>query len=178
MVSGADNRRVGRRAGSHLDHPSVRFSRRGRSGSRPEASARRVLQARTSRARVRSAGHPAPALGRARRTRLSVALVQPWHLDRPQGQRLDRRQRRRRWHRDQVHAGWQVHHADRQASADARQQQPGAVLEGGEDQRGSEDERDVRGRRLRQQARGGDRRGHRQVQADLGRIRQRARRQA
>ena len=57
-----------------------------------------------------------------------------------------------------------------------RQQRHRELRAGRQDLRRPEGQRGLRRRRLRQQARGRDRRGHRQVQALLGRLRQQARR--
>ena len=60
------------------------------------------------------------------------------------------------------------------AGQERRQQRHRELRAGGQDLRRPEGQRGLRRRRLRQQARRGDRRGHRQVQAVLGRLRQQA----
>ena len=120
------------------------------------------------------AGHPAPPLGRRGRRGLQVALIEPRHHHRLQGQRVDRRQRRRRRHGAEVHPGRQVPDDGRQQGRADRQQQHGALRDGRQDLRRQEGERGLHLRRLRQQARRRHRRRHRQVQAVLGRVRQQA----
>ena len=61
--------------------------------------------------------------------------VEPRHHHRPQGQRLDRRQRRGRRHGAEVHPGRQVPDADRQEGRADRQQQHRALRHGRQDLR-------------------------------------------
>ena len=81
----------------------------------------RVLPARPARARVRPGRQPARQLGRPRHgdRRLRLAGVEPRHHRRPHGQRLDRRQRRRRRPRAEVHAQRRVPAAGRAATTRA-----------------------------------------------------------
>ena len=130
---------------------------------------------------------PGRPMGRTR-TGLRLAGFESRHLHRSRRQRLDRRQRSRRLAHRQVHARRQVPRAVRQAERaherqgqagqpDVRAQQPrpGELRPRREDLRRSESERGVHRRRLLQQARRGDRRGDRQDEALLGRLRQEAR---
>jgi hypothetical protein len=91
--------------------------------------ARRPASAARRRRRFWSSTRTAPcsALGRRGHRRLQMAGVEPRHHHRSQGQRLDRRQRRRRRHGPEVHAGRQVPDAGRQEGRADRQQQPGAL---------------------------------------------------
>ena len=127
-----------------------------------------------ARARVRSAGQPAAALGRAGRPRLSVARFEPRAEHRQQRQRLDRRQRRAGRAHPRVHAGRQVREAGRQEGRHARQPRDRSLLPGRQDVLLRAGERSLRRRRLRQPARRGDRRRQRQDEALLGRVRQQA----
>ena len=61
-----DDRRLGRRAGSRLDHPSRRLARARRGARDDEPADRAVLRARAADARVRCRGQSDRALGRAR----------------------------------------------------------------------------------------------------------------
>ena len=85
---------------------------------------------------------------------------------------------RARQHGPEVHAERQVPDADRQAQPEQGQQRHRESEAAGENAGRSEDQRTVRGRRLRQPPRDRLRRRHRQVQAPLGRLRQQARRHA
>ena len=79
-----------------------------------------LLRAGAAGARVRSRRQPRRPLGRPGRG-LRLAGLEPRHHRRPQGQRLDRRQRRRTTsHVAEVHARRQVPDADRHARARAR----------------------------------------------------------
>src|SRR5437879_5336903 len=135
-----------------------------------------MLPRRAAGAGVRPGRQPGAALGRPG-SGLRVARVEPWHLRRPQGQCLDRRQRREGRAGAEVHQGRQVPAAGGQIRQQQRQQRPGELRPRGEDLRRPEDQRGVRRRRLPEQARRRARRRHRQDEALLGRLRQQARRQ-
>ena len=90
---------------------------------------RGVLRRRAAGPRVRSGGQPRRTLGRPGR-RLRVADVEPRHHHRPQGQRLDWRQRSGRRARAEVHPGRQVPAAGgqcRRASRSRRRPGPAHV---------------------------------------------------
>ena len=130
--------------------------------ARRESAAQRVLRARAAGARVRSRGQPRERVGRsARGQEVRLAGVEPRHLDRQQGQRLDRRQRRRgrqRLAHPQVHARRQVPDADRRRPGQAdEQQQTRRTSAASQDVVRLRGERGVRRRRLREQARRRDR---------------------
>ena len=72
--------------------------------------------------------------------------------------------------------GRKVPDADRQARPEQGQQRRREPPAAGQDVRGQDGQRSVRRRRIRQPSRDRVRRGHRQVQAALGRLRQQARR--
>ena len=74
----------------------------------------------------------------------------------------------------EVHAGWQVRHADWPQQSKQGQCRHEEFAPPGGCMGLSTDQRIVRGRRLRQSPRRCLRCGHRQVQADVGRIRQQA----
>ena len=95
-------------------------------------------------------------------------------LRRSEGLRLDRRQRRQGPSDAEVHEGRKVRHADRPARAEQGQRRHAEPEPAGRHVRVREDERALRRRRLRQPPRHRVRRRHRQVQADVGRVRQRA----
>ena len=80
-----------------------------------------VLLPRAARARVRPGRHPRQLLGRPRR-RLRVAGLEPRHLRRPHGQRVDRRQRRPRLASPEVHPPRQLPDAGRPLGRQRRQQ--------------------------------------------------------
>ena len=140
--------------------PLVRVLRAGAAGGR-------VRRRRQLRARV---GRSGPGL--------RVARVEPRHHARHQGQRVHRRQRRPGRPHPEVHAGRQVRQAVRLRLRQRRQQRHVRVQQGREDLARRKGERGLRRRRLRQQPRRGDRHGHRQDQALLGRLRQQAGRHA
>ena len=82
----------------------------------------------------------------------------------------DARQQRR--HDSEVHDGRKVRHADRPSRAEQGQHRHGQRPSGHRCLRRHVGERSLRRRRLRQQARDGVRLGNREVQADVGRVRQ------
>ena len=105
-------RRVGRRAGPHLDGAS-REQRGHPQGPGDEAALQRdVLRDRAARPGVRSGGQPAAALGT--RTERSVDGRRARHPHRPQEQRVAGRRRRRRCPDPEVHDRRQVRAADRE----------------------------------------------------------------
>ena len=117
LAARLDDRRLGRRARPRLDHPpqlgdAATTNERGAELSPPTgeccAGAPPVLE-------FDPAGNLVQLLGRPGRG-LRVAGVEPRHHRRPQGQRLDRRQRRERRAHPEVHARTgKFLHADRQA---------------------------------------------------------------
>ena len=177
LVSGPDHRPVGGCPGPRLDRPPARRARRRRRRVQPDAADRRMLQHRRPDPRVRSGRQPAAPLGRQGRPGLSVARLEPRPQHRQQGQHLDWRQRRHGRPRPEVHARRQVRDAGGQEGRDPQQPGRGSLLPGGQDVLLPADRRSVRGRRLRQPARGGDRRADGQDEAVLGRLRQAAGRQ-
>ena len=96
----------------------------------------------------------------------------------PEGLRLDRRQRRQRPSDPQVHEGRKIRHADRTRRAEQGQRGHAEPEPAGGHVRVPQNQRAVRRRRVRQPARHRLRCGHRRVQADVGRVRQRADRHA
>ena len=88
----ADDRRLGGRAGSRLDHPPRRLARAGRSPRRRRTRRRRSAARPRRRFSSSTSGQSDPALGRTG-PGLRLAGLQPRHHRRLQGQRLDRRQR-------------------------------------------------------------------------------------
>ena len=185
-----DDRRVGGRARSRLDHSS-RLGDAGQEGegARDEAAYRRVLRRRAAGARVRSRRAIWLSHWGGPGARLRVADVEPRHHHRPQRQRLDRRQRPGRLAGPQVQRERQVpaagrarptpawaSDAGRQADLRRRQQRPDVVRPRREDLRRPVGQRGVSRRRLLEQARRDRRRRHRQAETVLGRLRQQARR--
>ena len=132
-------------------------------------------------------GQRRPQLGRAG-PGLRLAGVEPRHLRRSHRQRLDRRQRPGRLAHREVHAGRQVRRAVRQARTCGRrgknaqgdptlrreQQRPGQLRPRREDHRRSESQRGLHRRRLLESPRRRARRGDRQDEAVLGRVRREA----
>ena len=171
---GADDRRRRRRAGSRLDRPSRRSaSCPARRGARPESADRDVLLEGAADPRVRSGRQPRRATGAARAratsgrrrttasrstTRATSGSAATAATDRSilkftqDGKFVAQFGQLGQEHGQQRH----------------RELRPARRSSSTEDQRG------VHRRRLRQQARGRDRRRHRQVQALLGRVRQQA----
>src|SRR5688500_5956468 len=114
LAAGQRHWRLGRRPGSRVDRaPRVRHAGQQREGPRVEVG-RVLLRGRATRARVRRAGQSGAALGWAR-SGIRLARVESWHLRRPHRQRLDWRQRPRRFACRQVHQGRQIPGAIRQA---------------------------------------------------------------
>ena len=176
LAARLDHRGLGRRTGPRLDR-APRQPRAERDPRRARPAVRRgVLPSGAPGPGVRPGGQPHPALGRTRRG-LRLARVEPRHLGRSHGQRLDRRQRRRRFARPEVHARRRFPPADRRGRPPrARQQLDDALLAGRQGHLRRRGQRGVPGRRLRQPARGGGRRRHRRAEALLGRLRQHAER--
>ena len=90
-----DDRRVGRCAGSRLDHSSRRLARARRGARDDHPADGAVLRAGAAGPRVRRGRQPDRPLGRAR-PGLRLARLESRHHRRLQRQRLDRRQRPRR----------------------------------------------------------------------------------
>ena len=90
----ADHRRVGRCAGSRLDHPSRRLARTRRGPRHDHSADRAVLRAGAADSRVRRRRQSRRPLGRSG-PGLRLARLEPRHHGRLQRQRLDRRQRPR-----------------------------------------------------------------------------------
>ena len=104
-----------------LDHPpQLGDAEQQRARRRAQSADRRVLPRRAAGAGVRPGRQPRAALGRPG-PGLRVARVEPRHLRRPQGQRLDRRQRRQGRAHPEVHQGRQVPAAGRRALGEQRQ---------------------------------------------------------
>ena len=101
-----------------------------------------------------------------------MARFQPRHPHRPQGQRLDRRQRREGRAHPEVHPRRPVPDADGQARRQQGQQRSRQLRPRGQDLGRPQDQRSLCGRRLQEQARGRARRRHGQDEAVLGRLRQ------
>ena len=161
------------RAGS-----SLRRAAPGRAGEHRALRRRRrhaaqglVLRSRAARARVRSRRRAGAIVGRAR-AGLRLAAVRARHLRRSQGQRLAGRQRRQGRHAAEVHPGREVPAAVRQARREQGQRRHQQPARPGEPDGGRDDQRGVRRRRLRQQARHRPRRRHAGVQAAVGRVRE------
>ena len=172
LAARIDHRRMGRRPGQRLDHPSrLRDAERQREGA--GAQSRRVLPRRAAGARVRPGRQPGPGLGRPGR-RLRVAGIQSRHPRRLQGQRLDRRQRRQGRAGPEVHQGRQVPDAGRPLRQERRQQRSRELRPRRQDLGRPEDQRGLYRRRLSEQARRRAGRGYRQDEALLGRVRQQA----
>ena len=120
-------------------------------------------------ARAGSRGQGAARVGRPRR---GLHVVRPGarHLHRSQRLRVDGHEQRHA--RDEVHAGRQAPADHRRAGREQGQQRSRSPRRTGQLLRRAEDQRAVHRRRLHQQARRRLRRGDRQVQAALGRVRQ------
>ena len=128
-----DDRRVGRRGGQRLDHPSRRRrAARQRKGTRTESADRRVLPHGAADTRVRSGRQPGALLGRPG-PGLRVAGRRTRRARRLQGQRLGRRQRQGRLPYPEVHQGREIPHAARPLRQERRQQRPGELRARGED---------------------------------------------
>ena len=123
--------------------------------------------------------------GQGGRRALRVARVEPRHRGRPQGLRVDRRQRRQRRPHPEVHARRQVRGAVRQvgraprsevdrreAGLHRQQHGHGQLRPRGQDLHRPQGQRRLRGRRLLQPPRRGHRPRQRQDQAHVGRLRQ------
>ena len=119
------DRRLGRRPGQYLDHPSQqRDAAQQRERRRAQSAGFDLLPRRQARPRLQSGRRPRPGMGRAR-ARLRVAGRDARHLCRPQGFCLARRQRREGCPHPQVHQGRQVRHAVRASGQERRQQRSG-----------------------------------------------------
>ena len=115
LGAGLVDRRLGGRARSRLDDPS-RLGDAGREKGARDQALDECCAAAPPVLEFDPDGEPGRHSGAARRG-LRVADVESRHHRRPQGQRVDRRQRRRRLAGPQVHEGRQVPAADRQADA-------------------------------------------------------------
>ena len=112
-----------------------------------EGTAVGVLQGRAARARIRSRRQSRRPLGRSGR-RVRMAWNQPRHHGRPQGQRLDWRQRSGGCADPQVHQAGEVPAAGGPSGQERRQPRHGELLARREGHRRSEDERGLCRRRL------------------------------
>ena len=101
------------------------LAHRGRERRHAQAAAQQVLRTRSVGHGVRCRRQLHPGLGRPRNQ--AVGHQRARHPCRPQGLRLDRRQRRDRQRHLQIHQGRQAGADDRQARPDRRQQRQDPV---------------------------------------------------
>ena len=186
LGAGPDDRPRRRRARSRVDHPSRQRRRQPgshRARRRPgrHAARQRMLRPGAAGARVRRRPATSSATGAASRRALRMARVEPRHRRRPQGLRVDRRQRRPRRAHPEVHARRQVRGAVRQggraprsevagreAGLHRQQHRHGQLRPRGQDLHRPQGQRGLRRRRLLQPPRRGHRPRQRQDQADAG----------
>ncbi len=168
-----DDRRVGRRPGPHLDHPSqLGDAARQRARARAEGRASAAAARRPSWCSTRRATSCARGAARARATSgRSRTTASTWTTRATSGSAATARRTRTSSSSPRKGSSCCRSGALRQ---ERRQQRSGEFRAGREDLGRSEDERGVHRRRLSEPARRGARRRHRQDEALLGRVREQA----